>query len=730
MHWIQRLVSTLSFVAAAVAQTPSIPTAAFGVAEDSGVLRASGPAYSATFDAGGCDFTPLLGELAPRSYPLRCTLAAAYRGDAVLYARTSLPALPQLEGTTVRYQHTRDLVERYTAGTDGIEQSFVFASRPAGAGDLVVELDVETDLGLDDAGPDRLAYSVPGLGGVTFGGVTGIDANGDRVAGTIRASTRRIELRLPAAFVDRAAYPLVLDPLIGSNIVAGTSPTGSDLLSAVAYDATTDKYLVVWSAAVTSFLAEIRAHLVAGDGSLTGGLMTLTTTATRGERPGVGGVNVSNRFAVAWCSQVSGTPFSTGRVNVRLVQASNGLLSNVLSRSFTTGVTSSVSVGGDRRLGTGGAHEQALVVFRETPSFTSGNTLHMWLVDVPVSGQPTTANTALLTSTTTLLTEPSVTKHQGDQGRWLVAYARGPAIGGNADEIRARLVDSTGAICGTTAGVGTATSTSVGLPSVGTQDGGRFLVAWEDRGLSVDVRTRRIDWTGTCGAGSWSFGTMTTPWAGSSSQPAVEFAGSHYLLALRGSLSTFPMQNCQLMTLTATQGFVTGWRTSLEVTGINAPNNPVIAARSSGSTAIDDEALVVWSSGANIRAQRAESRGQGTVTSMGGACGIPGLSDVASYSGRPVIGTTFTIELIAPTSPVLALVVGFTPAPQVCGACTLVPSIDIVLPGVSPAAVAIPEGPALANVSLYAQWIQYRPSGCPTFPDIGCSNCLRFGITW
>lgn len=95
-----------------------------------------------------------------------------------------------------------------------------------------------------------------------------------------------------------------------------------------------------------------------------------------------------------------------------------------------------------------------------------------------------------------------------------------------------------------------------------------------------------------------------------------------------------------------------------------------------------------------------------------------------------MVGTTFTIELIAPTSPVLVLVVGFSPAPQVCGPCTLVPSADVVLAGISPTAVAIPEGPALAGVNLYAQWIHYRPSGCHTLPDIGLSNCLRFGITW
>lgn len=100
-----------------------------------------------------------------------------------------------------------------------------------------------------------------------------------------------------------------------------------------------------------------------------------------------------------------------------------------------------------------------------------------------------------------------------------------------------------------------------------------------------------------------------------------------------------------------------------------------------------------------------------------------------AYSGRPVLGdTTFGVELTAPTSPVLALVLGFTAASIPCGPCTLVPSLDLLLPGNSPTPIPIPCAPNLIGESFYTQWLQFRASGCAILPDIGLSNSLMFTI--
>jgi len=88
----------------------------------------------------------------------------------------------------------------------------------------------------------------------------------------------------------------------------------------------------------------------------------------------------------------------------------------------------------------------------------------------------------------------------------------------------------------------------------------------------------------------------------------------------------------------------------------------------------------------------------------------------------------FGAELVMPTAPVLALVIGFTTVPIPCGPCTLVPSLDLLLPGISPTPIPIPCDANLIGAELYTQWLQLRASGCPILPDIGLSNTLKFTI--
>lgn len=90
---------------------------------------------------------------------------------------------------------------------------------------------------------------------------------------------------------------------------------------------------------------------------------------------------------------------------------------------------------------------------------------------------------------------------------------------------------------------------------------------------------------------------------------------------------------------------------------------------------------------------------------------------------------TFSVSPFSPTSPILALLIGFTSAPQSCGPCTLIPSLDVIAFGVpSTVVIPIPCQASLIGGELYTQWLQQRPSGCPNFPDWGLSNTLKFTI--
>jgi hypothetical protein len=114
---------------------------------------------------------------------------------------------------------------------------------------------------------------------------------------------------------------------------------------------------------------------------------------------------------------------------------------------------------------------------------------------------------------------------------------------------------------------------------------------------------------------------------------------------------------------------------------------------------------------------------------MGGGCGYSSfVSNYHTYSGTPALGTTFTIDLSAPTFPVLALIAGFTQVPFACGPCTVIPSADLLLSPVNPTVIAIPNAPSLIGAELYTQWLQLRPSGCPILPDFGFTNALKFTI--
>src|SRR5690606_38484761 len=181
------------------------------------VVRGIGPDYRATFDREGIRFVPALGRRAPRTVHLRFVPQAVGRRDGSM--QTIAAAAPEIRGHDVVYRRGA-VTERYELVPRGIEQSFTFSALPEGRGDLVVRGLLTTELPLAEATPDLLRFELPDVGGVIVRDVVGIDANGRRAIGHLRlgdapaaaGDMHRVELVLPAAFVDAAALPLVLDP--------------------------------------------------------------------------------------------------------------------------------------------------------------------------------------------------------------------------------------------------------------------------------------------------------------------------------------------------------------------------------------------------------------------------------------------------------------------------------------------------------------------------------------
>jgi hypothetical protein len=727
------VVIAVVFAPCLAAQAGEAIRASFGVTVAKDAVYAGGPSYSARFDAQGAVFTPLLGKGIHVDARLHFTFLDCTRGEQALAGPGSVT--PSAIAQEVHYARG-GLVERYEARACGIEQSFVFAQKPAGSGDLVVRGRLTTALPLAATTDEGLRFELPGLGGVTFGAVTGVDAHGQRVRGELHLCGDVLELSLPAAFVDNAAYPLVLDPLVGTAFPIGNDPAHDDVHPAIAYDATSSRYLVVWAVQIPVTLSvpahtEIRGQMVVAGGGVQGSQLLLATTGHEDAEPAVVNINSTNRFLVAWPFQ--STTAVTNGFGARSVSAATGAMSTeiVAVNGFFETFGVRCGLGGDSRTGLF-AGQHALVAYRAYPSGLSPtNQIRAHRIQVPATGDPVVDPTITLSSSTNEIGDVAVSPNCGSAlaGRWLVAF--GQSVVANTTtrtRIIAQVVDAFGALCGSPVTIVNSGSTGdVRAPTVATRDGNEFVVAWHDAVAST-VKLRRGVVSGACGSTSWTFDAIQSPivQAGAAKSPAIVFAKEKYLLAWQQNVGGQRVYTKGLDPATCAS---CGREERVDATVVT-DGQPALASRWDGGDFANDGAMVAWSTGGAIFARHWTPHGTPGITSLGGSCGIPGISDLASYHGEPVLGdSTFGVDLVSPTSPLLLLVVGFSAANTTCGACTLVPQADVLLPGASPTSIPIPCDPGLIGASLYTQWIQYRPSGCPLFPSVGLSNCLRFTIT-
>ena len=718
---------SFSFLLACLAaQQPPEVARGYGLAAAPGSVRGLGRDYSARFDERGLHFTPALGARVDAPATVHLRFDHVRRGALRVFERRG-DVTPTTDERQVRYQHGPQLTELYDVRADGVEQSFVFAERPAGTGDLVVAVRITPDLTLATAHPSDVRYEQPGAGGVSFGAVTGIDHDGARAAGSMRVVGDQLELSLPAAFVDSAAYPLVLDPMIGSVVTLGNGTAGIDRQPSVAFDETTQRYLLVWNVEVSATDAEVWAQFVTVLGNPIGNPILVDGNARTGLRPAVANVNDSDRFLLVWgrAALQGSTPYTQARYAA--MTASNGALSaSTYFAGNTTTVPTGLAVGGDARESTVATYDRALVVatLSSVAPATPNSTAYVWPVGVPATGNPTASSLTLLYSEAAhgALNHPAITKHAGSGGRYMITLVRLPGL---VSYVEASLVTQSGTICHQTT---VATAIGVGHTSVATRDGFQFLVAHDD--IGGNISTYRYDYAGACGTAATLVAGPVDPVqaTGFFFKPEVDCARDKYVLSWEQSATSGGSRDVKVRGLSLVDGTPAGAsHYAFATPSFVGETGSAIATRWSGGDTTSDEALVAWSSGV-IVGRRFEATGTGTVTSLGGACGITGLTDYATYGGTPALGTTFSIELLAPTAPVLALIVGFSQSPFACGPCTIVPSPDILLAGGGPVSVTVPLDPNLIDFSLYTQWLQWRSAGCGLLPSFGFSNTLRFTI--
>ncbi len=237
-----------------------------------GTCWVRGRGYKASASAMGFSFTPFLGSDAPRNFPLRMQLVEVARGGEEIDLEHGGAA--ERSGDRIVLQ--RGAVEvRYDVATEGVEQSFMLESAPGG-GDLGLSLKVETELAFTET-EDGFRFSNK-LGGVDYGAATVFDAVGKSAAVAASWSNGQIQLTVPASFLEGAAWPVVIDPLLTPfTIASGTADLSSP---DTAFDRVFNRYTVVFEERFSAADTDLFTYYVGLGMTVTGGTYLDQTAAS------------------------------------------------------------------------------------------------------------------------------------------------------------------------------------------------------------------------------------------------------------------------------------------------------------------------------------------------------------------------------------------------------------------------------------------------------------------
>lgn len=274
--------------------SPQFDPRAVAVRHDGWTARGSN--YHATEAEGVLRFTPL-AETAVA--PLELELIEVGRASELVPVETGSP---RANGLELAAQVSPGVEQRFRAEERGLYHSLHFEQRPAGEGELVARFEItfKGECSFDEAG--RLVLAANGAPSMRVGAVVGIDAAGRRAFGDLRMNGGHLEYVLPASFVERAQFPLVLDPLIES-----LTPLGTFHLALhepqLSFDAASQRYLLVacFEPQVATGFAPIRdvdGYLFDAELNAIGSVIPIEWTSDPGLEPRVTNVRGPALFVV------------------------------------------------------------------------------------------------------------------------------------------------------------------------------------------------------------------------------------------------------------------------------------------------------------------------------------------------------------------------------------------------------------------------------------------------
>ncbi len=725
-------------------QPQLIPVVAqsFGMDFIDGALRAGGPGYKAVLDMDGLEYTPALGAAAARNYPVRFTLSSIRRGENVLFDRAAVAKVaPQQKGMVASFARGNGVVETYEARADGIKQNFSFASAPAGVGDLIVEGRITTDLHTSQPGANDqgIEFHIPGIGGVYFGAVLAIDALGGRVAGGQSYDGDLIRFTLPSTYVDRAAYPMVLDPLIATMASVSASPAADP---DVGWNAHAGECMVVWEHQFSQADLDIRGQRVDMTGALVGSMVLWTNESGLEINPSVCNVRgyASPPLPEDWVVvfQDGNTLFGPWDIRGRRMNSYpvfGAAVSPIIDIAASPANEINPDCSGTSGLRAGLARV-AIVVFDDSTGISCVSidmtTFTLWSAPHTLDASPGAAN-------------PAINDASGStSGRFLAVWERDY---GTDRDVHCGLVGAYGAV----------NATSVVAATVGVDefnavvDGGvnAHLVAYQQHEVGntgpSDIYCRFI---------SAAYSTFyPTP-------PAVAFAATPNIDERDPAVGQVRMKNLVAWAYEASAGSLDydiayagvdpdsclpcGHRTQAVGGGSTTAIKPAIATRvvSTNPSALAqpdlDEAMLVWMEAdltppfnSSVVGNVIESFGDNPVVDLGGGCGNGGTNN---YNGPVALGN-WKLRLLSnsPTQAIHLVSVMFSDSTVPCGSCQInsdLLSFIMVTPALSSSgylALPIPCDPNLAGVQLFTQWANVfsGASSCAIMPpslEVSFSN--------
>ncbi len=705
------------------AATASLPRLAATAAEavrfdrprEGGPLWALGTSWKASFDQRGLTVIPFFGTNAPRNFPLRLELAQATVGGEPLALAAGEPAVT---GTTVRTNRGA-LTELIDVELDSLEQSFVFDRLP-NRGAIAVDVRMAGEYATSSIdGGLRFANE---FGHVDYTKAIAVDAAGRRQPLAITWNGASARMEIPAAFVEQAQLPLVLDPILNTwfNLASGQTQLQHDSdVASIQAASLGGRTLLVWQRQWS--LTDQDCFGLMFDGTL--GLVqtdfTIDFTAEDWLKVAVAGNNYAQNFLVVAESRIGLLWFICGRGISGSAVVGNQF---DIERDGVVGLPGNnyhPDVGSDPYFGPG----RYCVVFNKRTLGVSD----IYMRQVTPTGGLVTTNPVALDTSPNDESRPSISKScgqsNGPAAQWLVTWQRTYPLAPFDQEVYGRFVTWNGVV--PVAAFGLATSASEDTaPSAGSPfDAGgvrHWPVCHEVTGTPGQPRDVVCRVVLTNGQQQASFTVSNNVPGADDRDPEVDSDGTRFVTAFTTGTPGFP-QGIEVVTaayLPATTTFRVEERSGMNTSGANDYGQGNVCADYSGGGTLSPRYFVSFTAQANNTLQLHNfggyTGGAGNFfTTRPSQCGT--LSIAAS--GSPVIWQTVQFDIgSAPLSGTILGFPGFIPLNAL--GCNCWQGVDQGLYLGNPLVWTIPNNPQYVGLTLSVQGWTIAGTNCFGFVDL------------